>query len=83
MDFSTLGKGILILGVLLVVVGGLIWLLGRTDLPLGRLPGDIHIETDADGHHPAVSCYVPIVSMILLSLLLTVVLNIVIRLLNR
>jgi hypothetical protein len=83
MDFSTLGKGIVILGVLLVVVGGLIWLLGRTGLPLGRLPGDIHIETEASGQRPAVSCYVPIVSMILLSLLLTVILNIVIRLLNR
>jgi hypothetical protein len=83
MDFSTLGKGILILGVFLVVVGGLMWLLGRTGLPLGRLPGDIHIQSEGQGQRPAVSCYVPIVSMILLSLVLTVILNIVIRLLNR
>jgi hypothetical protein len=77
MDFSTLGKGIVVLGVALVVVGGLVWLLGRTGLPLGCLPGDLRIEGEQ------VSCYVPIVSMILLSIVLTVVLNIIIRLLGR
>jgi hypothetical protein len=77
MDFSTLGKGILVVGVVLVVVGSLIWVLGRTGLPLGRLPGDVQIEGER------VSCFVPIVSMILLSLVLTVVLNIIIRLLGR
>jgi hypothetical protein len=77
MDFSTLGKGILILGLVLVLVGGLFWVLGRAGLPLGRLPGDIRIERDG------VSCLVPIASMILISILLTVLLNIVIRLLNR
>ena len=77
MDFSTLGKGILILGLILILVGGLFWLLGRAGLPLGRLPGDIRIERDG------FSCLVPIASMILVSILLTVLLNIVIRLLNR
>lgn len=77
MDFSSLGKGIAVLGVILVIVGGLIWLLGRTGLPLGRLPGDLRIEGEK------VSCYVPIVTMILLSIVLTVVLNIIVRLLNR
>lgn len=77
MDLSSLGKGIAALGVMLVIVGGLLWLLGRTDLPLGRLPGDIRIESEN------LSCYVPIVTMIILSIVLTVVLNIVVRLLNR
>lgn len=77
MDFSSLGKGIAVLGVILVIVGGLLWLLGRTGLPLGRLPGDLRIEGEK------VSCYVPIVTMILLSIVLTVVLNIIVRLLNR
>jgi hypothetical protein len=77
MDLTTLGKGIVALGVLLVVVGGLLWLLGRTGLPLGRLPGDIRFEGEN------VSCYVPIVTMIILSIILTVVLNVIVRLLNR
>ena len=77
MDLSALGKIIIALGVTLVVIGGLVWLLGRSGLPLGRLPGDIRIEGET------VSCYAPIVTMIILSVVLTVVLNIVIRLLNR
>jgi hypothetical protein len=77
MDLSSLGKIIVALGVTLVVISGLVWLLGRTDLPLGRLPGDIRIEGEKG------SCYTPIVTMIILSVVLTIVLNIVIRLLNR
>ena len=77
MDLSSLGKAIVILGAVLILAGGLIWLLGRSGLPLGRLPGDVHIQRDG------MSCYFPIVTMILLSLLLTVVVNIIIRLLNR
>jgi hypothetical protein len=77
MEFESLGKGILVLGMLLIVVGGLIWLLGKTELPLGRLPGDIRIEGER------ASCYMPIVSMIILSVILTIVLNLVVRLLNK
>ena len=77
MDLSSLGKAIVIGGAVLVLAGDLIWLLGRTGLPLGRLPGDLHIQREG------VSCYVPIVSMIVVSFLLTLLLNIVIRLLNR
>jgi hypothetical protein len=77
MDLSSLGKIMFALGVALVVIGGLVWLLGKTGLPRGRLPGDIRIEGEK------VSCYAPIATMIILSVVLTVVLNIVIRLLNR
>jgi hypothetical protein len=77
MDLSSLGKVIVALGVTLIVIGGLVWVLGKTDLPLGRLPGDIRIEGEK------VSCFAPIVTMIVLSVVLTVVLNIVLRLLNR
>ena len=77
MDLSSMGKIIVALGVTLIVIGGLVWVLGKTDLPLGRLPGDIRIEGEKG------SCYAPLVTMILLSVVLTIVLNIVIRLLNR
>jgi Protein of unknown function (DUF2905) len=77
MDLSSLGKAIVIVGAVLILTGGLIWLLGRSGLPLGRLPGDLHIQREG------MSCYVPIVSMIVVSILLTIVLNVVIRLLNR
>jgi hypothetical protein len=65
------------LGLVLVLTGGLLWLAGRTSPPLGRLPGDIRLQGER------ISCYVPIVTTILLSVVLTIVLNVIIRLLNR
>jgi len=36
-----IGHLVLGLGIALVLIGGVVMLLGRTGLPLGRLPGDI------------------------------------------
>lgn len=77
MELSSLGKMIVLVGMSLVIAGGLLWLLGRTGLPVGRLPGDIHIERDG------FSCYIPLVTMIVLSIVLTILLNVIIRLLAR
>lgn len=77
MDFGALGKGLLAIGVLLVLVGGGLWLLSRTGLPLGRLPGDIHIEGEQ------FSCFIPLATMILVSGVLTLLLNVLLRLINR
>lgn len=77
MEFDSLGRLILILGIGLALLGGLLILLGRTGIKFGALPGDIRVESGS------ITCFAPIVSMCLLSLLLTVVLNVVIRWLNR
>lgn len=77
MDFGALGKGLLAIGVLLVLVGGGLWLLSRTGLPLGRLPGDIHIEGEQ------FSCFIPLATMILVSVVLTLLLNVLLRLINH
>lgn len=77
MDLSSLGKGIVIVGLLLIVVGALFWLLARTGLPVGRLPGDIRIERGN------MSCYAPIATLILMSVVLTILVNVLVRLLNR
>jgi hypothetical protein len=66
-----IGRIILIIGVVLVVVGGLAVLGVR--LPFGRLPGDIAIE----GENGAI--FIPLGSMILISIILTVVLNVFLR----
>ena len=66
-----LGRILLIIGVLLVVVGGLAALGVR--LPLGRLPGDIAIEGERGGF------YFPIVTMIIVSVILTVLINLFLR----
>ena len=68
---------LIIFGLILVVLGGLLYLTGRAGLPLGRLPGDIRIQGEN------FSCFFPIATMILLSVFLTVVLNLIARMLNR
>lgn len=64
------------IGISLVLLGGLVWLLSRSAF-FGQLPGDIRIERDG------FTCLIPVVSSILLSILLTLALNIIIRLINR
>jgi hypothetical protein len=66
-----LGRVLLVIGVVLVVVGGLTALGVR--LPFGRLPGDIAIT----GEHGGV--YIPLGSMIVVSLLLTLLFNLFLR----
>ena len=72
-DLSGLGRLLLLVGLGIAGLGGLIWLLGRAGLPLGRLPGDLHIETSG------FSCILPLTSTILLSLILTLLLNLILR----
>lgn len=67
----------MILAAVLFVIGGLVYLAGRLDLPLGKLPGDIRIQREN------FTCMFPLASSILISLLLTVVLNLVMRFLNK
>jgi hypothetical protein len=66
-----IGRVILVVGLVLVVIGALSALGIR--LPFGRLPGDIAIE----GEHGGV--YIPIVTMIILSVVLTVLANLFLR----
>ena len=69
---DSLGKILIISGLALVVIGIGVLLAGR--LPwLGRLPGDIHVQRDGFSFH------FPIVTCLLLSLILTVILNLFFR----
>ncbi len=81
MDLQSIGRALLVIGIVIAVLGGLLMLLGRlpflSNFGIGSLPGDIRVEGQG------FSCFVPIVSMILLSILLTVILNIIVRLINR
>jgi hypothetical protein len=65
---AEIGKTLVILGVALVVAGLLLTLLGRTHLPLGRLPGDIVYR----GKNT--TFYFPLATSILLSVVLSLIL---------
>ncbi len=71
-----LGRILVIMGGILVVLGLVVLLAGRIPF-LGRLPGDIRVERDN------VTCIIPLATSILLSLLLTILLNVVFRIFRR
>jgi hypothetical protein len=72
MEIQHLGKLIIVLGVFLVVIGALIAL--APGIPyIGRLPGDIYIKRDR------FTVYFPLVSSILISAILTLILNFIFR----
>ena len=68
---TSLGKGIAVIGLILLVSGGLMMLLGRAGV--GPLPGDIAFRKGN------VSVYFPIGTSILLSVVLTILLNVFFR----
>ena len=76
MDAEPLGRMLLILG-LIMAVAGLVIMLGVRLPFLGRLPGDISIRWGGG------SFFFPIVTCLVVSVVLSVGLNIVLRLFNR
>lgn len=71
---ESIGRYVMLGGIILFLVGGGIYLSAKLGLPLGRLPGDIRIE----GENGAF--YFPVTTSILLSVVLTVVVNLILRL---
>lgn len=74
---ENLARFLVIGGVILILIGGGVYLAAKFGIPFGRLPGDIRIE-GKNG-----SFYFPVVTSIVLSLLLTIILNVIIRFLNK
>ena len=77
MNLLQIGKVIMILGAGLLVVGGGVYLAGKLGLPIGELPGDIRIEREG------FTCVFPLATSIILSIILTIGLNLLVRWLNK
>jgi hypothetical protein len=77
MSTLSIARFLMLAGVGLFVIGGLVYILGRMGINLFNLPGDIRLQGEN------VTCIIPIVSMIVLSILLSVILNLALRFLNK
>jgi hypothetical protein len=76
--FETMGKMLILMGLFVLMVGLILTFAPRLRIPfLGRLPGDIRIEREG------FSFYFPIATCILLSIVLTLLLNVIARLLGK
>ena len=65
---NDVGKILITVGLAVALLGALIWLGGKLNLPLGRLPGDIRFEREN------FKFYFPIVTCLLISVVLTLIL---------
>ena len=74
---ENIARYIMIGGIILFLIGGGVYLAVKIGLPLGRLPGDIRIEGENG------SFYFPLTTSILVSVILTIVLNVIVRLLRK
>lgn len=71
-----LGKGLVVIGIFVVVAGIVVWFFGDKLKWVGRLPGDIRVEKEN------FKFYFPITTMILLSMVLSAIMWLV-RYLNK
>lgn len=71
METTVIGKWLIWLGIGSIVVGSLLWLGSQIGIPLGSLPGDIRITKSR------YAIYIPIVSCIVVSVILTLFLNLI------
>ncbi len=74
---ESLARYLMLGGIILLLVGGGVFLAAKFGFPLGRLPGDIRVEGENG------SFYFPLTSSILVSVLLTILLNIISRFIQK
>jgi len=74
---QVIAKMLILTGVVFVLMGLLLLASGKIFPLIGHLPGDIELKRDN------FTVYIPIASSLLISLLLTVVLNLILWLVNR
>jgi len=74
---ENIARYLMIGGIILFLIGGGVYLAVKFGVPLGRLPGDIRIEGENG------SFYFPVTTSILVSVILTIVINVIVRLLKK
>lgn len=71
---TQLARFLIISGLVLLAAGGIVYVAARLGITFGRLPGDIRVQTSN------MTCVIALGTSILLSIILTIALNIFVRL---
>jgi hypothetical protein len=74
---ETLARYLMLAGIALFLIGGGVYLAVKFGIPLGRLPGDIRIEGENG------SFYFPVTSSILISVILSILFNLISKFWNK
>ncbi len=64
-------------GIIMILIGGCAFLAAKTGIPFGKLSGDIRIQGEN------ATLFIPCMTSIIFSIVLTIVLNVIIRFLNK
>ena len=73
-NFEAIGRWLVIAGVGLAIIGGAVWLLAKAFPNLSQFPGTIRIQSGG------MTCVFPLLASLILSIVLTILLNIFARL---
>jgi hypothetical protein len=76
-DMSSIARWLIFIGLFIAGVGLFLWIAARFNLPIGKLPGDFRFETKG------FTCVFPLATSILISIFLTVLLNLILRWINK
>jgi len=71
---SEIGKWLILIGFLIIIAGVIFLIFGDRLNWLGNLPGDIRVEREN------ISFYFPVTTMILLSILISIIFSVAVRL---
>ncbi len=77
MDLLPIARIAAVLGLVLLILAGILFLVGRLELPLGKLPGDFVFRR---GNF---TCAVPLVSSLVFSILITLILNLLLAVFRK
>ena len=69
-----MGRTLMTIGAVIFAVGAVVWLVSKVGIPLGRLPGDLSWE----GKN--VKIYAPFATMLIVSVILTIIMNVISKL---
>ena len=71
-----MGRTLMTIGAVIFFIGAVVWLVSKTGIPLGRLPGDVSWESESKN----VKIYAPFATMLIASVILTIIMNVISRL---
>jgi hypothetical protein len=74
---NSIAKILFLFGLAAILCSGVLWLLGKIGISFGKLPGDINITGDKSSFH------FPLVTCLVISIVLTIVINLVLWLLRK
>lgn len=77
MTLSYIAKIFILIGIIALLAGSVLWLLGKTGISFGKLPGDVSITGEKG------SVYFPLMTSIIVSIVLTVLINFILWLIRK